>query len=67
MTRTGAVLDNEAAIATLRELLHEAEHGTLNCIALRIYGAGGNWDDLVFGGTQAEQAQALDYLGAARG
>jgi hypothetical protein len=66
MTRTSDVLDNEAAIATLRELLHEAEHGTLNCIALRIYRAGGDWEDLVFGGTRAEQAQALDVLRAAR-
>ncbi|MDR6890908.1 hypothetical protein J2X67_005456 [Variovorax sp. 3319] len=66
MSRTGDVLDHEAAIATLRELLHEAEHGTLNCIALRIYHAGGNWEDLVFGGTPAEQAQALDHLWAAR-
>ena len=65
MTQMDVILGKDSAIATLRELLHEAEQGTLNCIALRIYRVGGDWDDVVFGGTQAEQARALDHLRAA--
>jgi hypothetical protein len=62
MIRTGAVLGKEAGLATLRELLHEAEHGSLNCMALRVYRADGGADDLVLGGSAAEQAKALGDL-----
>lgn len=67
MNRTDVVLGNEAALAALRELLHEAEHGSLNCVVLRIYRSGGDWEDLVLGGTQEEQARALADLRATRG
>ncbi|WGT65610.1 hypothetical protein [Variovorax paradoxus] len=62
MIRTGAVLGKEAGLATLRELLHEAEQGSLNCMALRVYRTGGGSDDLVLGGTAKEQAKALGDL-----
>ncbi|MCR8958789.1 hypothetical protein M0765_013945 [Variovorax sp. S2] len=62
MIRTSAVLGKEAALATLRELLHEAEHGSLNCMALRVYRSSGDSDDLVLGGSAKEQARAQDDL-----
>ncbi|WPG40977.1 hypothetical protein [Variovorax sp. EBFNA2] len=63
MIPKGAVLGKDAAVATLRERLHEAERGSLNCIALRVYRVGGGSDDLVLGGTAEEQAKALsDFL-----
>ena len=62
MIPKGAVLGKDAAVATLRERLHEAERGSLNRIAPRVYRVGGS-DDLVLGGTAEEQAKALsDFL-----
>lgn len=37
MTREGTVLSKEAAVARLRELLHEPQFGTLNCMVLRVF------------------------------
>ncbi|MDQ0570568.1 hypothetical protein QFZ42_002402 [Variovorax paradoxus] len=58
MIRRSAVLGKDAAVALLRELLHEAEFGSLNCIALRVFHSDGSWEDLVLGGTKEEQAKA---------
>ncbi|MDQ0570029.1 hypothetical protein QFZ42_001863 [Variovorax paradoxus] len=56
------LLCEDAALATLRELLHEAEFGSLNCIALRVYCSDGSWKDLVLGGIEKEQAKARAHL-----
>lgn len=66
MIQKGAVLGKDAAVATLRELLHAAERGSLNCIALRVYRVGGGSDDLVLGGTPEEQVRALSELVATK-
>ncbi|RST48059.1 hypothetical protein [Variovorax sp. DXTD-1] len=53
------LLGKDAAVAMLRELLHEAEFGSLNCMALRIFRADGVAEDFVVGGTAQQQAGAL--------
>ncbi|MEJ1170646.1 hypothetical protein [Variovorax sp. CCNWLW235] len=50
------LLGKDAAVAMLRELLHEAEFGSLNCMALRIFRSDGVAEDFVVGGTAQEQA-----------
>lgn len=52
------LLGKDAAVAMLRELLHEAEFGSLNCTALRILRSDGVAEDFVIGGTVQEQAGA---------
>lgn len=50
------LLGKDAAVAMLRELLHEAEFGSLNCMALRIFRSDGVAEDFVVGGTVQQQA-----------
>lgn len=52
------LLGKEAAVAMFRELLHEAEFGSLNCVALRIFRTDGAAEDFVVGGTAQQQAGA---------
>lgn len=42
----------------LRDLLHEAQFGSLNCMVLRVFRSDGGWEDLVLGGTQEERVKA---------
>ncbi|QGW81818.1 hypothetical protein [Variovorax paradoxus] len=50
------LLGKDAAVAMLRELLHEAEFGSLSCMALRIFRSDGVAEDFVVGGTAQQQA-----------
>jgi hypothetical protein len=58
VTRKSTLLSKEAVVAMLRELLHEAQFGSLNCMVLRVFRSDGSWEDLVLGGTEEERAKA---------
>jgi len=46
----------------LEDLRARVEKGEISCIALRLYGADGSWEDVAIGGTEQEQADALATL-----
>jgi hypothetical protein len=54
----------EQAIAELERLLALAETGELHCVAARLFNADGTWEDVAFGGTEAERETMLAKLRA---
>lgn len=59
--RDAAIQPSEVTKA-LEELRTRVERGEISCIALRVYRADGSWEDVVIGGTEQEQGEALASL-----
>jgi len=52
----------EEVISRLEELIRLAEAGQVQCYAARLFLRDGTWKDVVIGGTEQEQAEALAAL-----
>ena len=59
-------MGNKDTVAGLQDLIAQVERGEVHCVALRLFNADGTWEDMVIGGTEEEQAQALADLRAAK-
>lgn len=61
-----AVMGKEDTAAAIDDLRQRFERGELTCVALRVYLKDGTWEDIVLGGDEDEQAEALANLRAAK-
>jgi hypothetical protein len=52
----------EETLAELERLIALAKAGDLHCVALRLFDADGSWQDVAFGGTEADREAMLAKL-----
>jgi cupin superfamily acireductone dioxygenase involved in methionine salvage len=60
------VTEKDDLVAVLNDLQNRFKSGEQICVALRVFTVDGTWEDIVLGGTDEEQAQALANLRAAK-
>jgi hypothetical protein len=60
--RYDAVMGKNESVRALRELQDRFERGEVRCAALRLFKPDGTWEDVVIGGDEDEQAEALADL-----
>lgn len=62
LPRYDAVMGKDESVRALRELQERFERGEVKCAALRLFKPDGTWEDVVIGGDEDEQAEALADL-----
>lgn len=55
-------VDGDDMVRVLNELQERFLRGDLKCVALRVFKKDGTWEDIALGGTEEEQAAALENL-----
>jgi len=60
--RYDAVMGKDDSLRALQDLQERFERGEVRCAALRLFKADGTWEDVVLGGDEEEQAEALADL-----